>query len=222
MPVGAGLDAPDGREYAIASPVAGLNARFYGTYTIVAFASNVATPASVRTITVTFKQYDYPGGPSTSVSVARILTPSSESPVISNGVIIIDEITLPVRDIAGDQTAAYTTVGITSTNASDRFLDVAACDVSGQLMLINVASGTGYPTYFYDAPDLDKDWGRVLGTAFDRPQAVSVLDSVLRLTGGPLLIDPDGPGWMLAYSPDAGAPSLDAGFWARWRDTRLT
>jgi hypothetical protein len=48
------------------------------------------------------------------------------------------------------------------------------------------------------------------------------MDSVLALSGGPLMIDPDGPGWFLVYSPDAGAPSLTAGFWKRWRDSRLS
>jgi hypothetical protein len=222
MPVGAGQDPPDGRQYAIASPIAGLNARFKGTYTIYAFASTVATPTSVRTITVTFTQTDYPGGPSTSATVVRALTPNSEVPAIANGVINLGEITLPVRDIADDQTAAVTTVGINSTNSSDRFLDLVAVDVAGQVLLVNVRSGSGYPVYFADAPDVDKDWGRVLGSAFDRPQAVSILDAVDALSGGPLVIDPTGPGWLLAYSPDGGAPSLTAGFWARWREARLT
>jgi hypothetical protein len=69
---------------------------------------------------------------------------------------------------------------------------------------------------------VDKDWGQVLGSAFDRAQAVSILDAVDVLSGGPLVIDPTGPGWLLAYSPDGGAPSLTAGFWARWREARLT
>lgn len=222
MPVGAGQDPPDGRQYAIASPIAGLNARFYGTYTIYAFASTVNSPASSRTVTVTFTQTDYPGGPSTAGSVARTLTPSTEVPAIANGVINLGEITLPVRDIADDQTAAVTTVGIVSTNGSDRFLDVVAVDTAGQVLLVNVRSGTGYPVYFADAPDVDKDWGRVLGSSFDRAQAVSILDSIDALSGGPLVIDPTGPGWLLAYSPDGGAPSLTAGFWARWREARLT
>ena len=221
MPVGAGQDPPDGREYPIASPIPGLNARFCGTYTIYAFASNVAAPATLRTVTVTFRQYDYPGGPSTSVPVPRTLTPSSEIPAIANGVINLGEVTLPVRDIAPDQTAAVTTVAVSSTNGADRFLDVVAVDCAGQLLLVNVRTGSGYPVYFADAPD-DKDWGRVLGSAFDRPQAVSILDAVDAMSGGPLLIDPAGPGWLLAYSPDGGAPWLTAGFWARWREARLT
>ena len=50
-----------------------------------------------------------------------------------------------------------------------------------------------------------------------------MLDAPLMvLSGGPLIIDPDGPGWLLAYSPDAGAPALTAGFWAAWRDSRLS
>jgi hypothetical protein len=170
---------------------------------------------------VTFKQYDYPGGPSTSRSAVRTLTPSTESPVILNGVVTVDTITLPCRDIADDQTAAYTTVGVTSTNGADRCLDVAVIDVTGQLLLLSHA--TGFPNIWWDPPEGPRDWGRILGSPTDRSQAVSVLDAPLMvLSGGPLIIDPDGPGWMLVYSPDAGAPALTAGFWAAWRDSRLS
>jgi hypothetical protein len=221
IPAGAGLDAPDGREYPVPSPVEGLNARFYGTYTVITFWQTIDTPSASRTHTVTFKQYDYPGGPSTSRSAVRTLTPNTESPAILNGVVIVDTITLPCRDIADDQTAAYTTVGVTSTNASDRCLDVAVIDVTGQLLLLSHA--TGFPNLWWDPPETDRDWGRILGSPADRSQAVSVLDAPLMvLSGGPLIIDPDGPGWLLAYSPDAGAPALTAGFWAAWRDSRLS
>lgn len=221
IPAGAGLDAPDGREYPVPSPVEGLNARFYGTYTVITFWQTINTPSASRTHTVTFKQYDYPGGPSTSRSAVRTLTPDTESPVILNGVVIVDTITLPCRDIADDQTAAYTTVGVTSTNASDRCLDVAVIDVTGQLLLLSHA--TGFPNIWWDPPEGPRDWGRILGSSYDRAQAVSVLDAPLMiLSGGPLIIDPDGPGWLLAYSPDAGAPALTAGFWAAWRDSRLS
>jgi hypothetical protein len=199
-----------------------LNARFYGTYTVLAFWQTINTPSASRTHTVTFKQYDYPGGPSTSKSAVRTLTPNSESPPILNGYVAVDTITLPCRDIADDQTAAYTTVGVTSDNASDRCLDVVVVDVTGQLLVVNHA--TGFPNIWWDPPETDRDWGRILGSAVDRAQAVSILDSVANgaLSGGPLMVDPDGPGWLLAYSPDAGAPALTAGFWAAWRDSRLS
>jgi hypothetical protein len=220
IPVGAGLDPPDGREYTIPSPVEGLNARYYGTYTIIAFWQTINTPSASRTHTVTFKQYDYPSGPSTSVSAVRTLTPSTESPAILNGVVVVDTITLPARDLAEDQTAAFTTAGVTSTNSSDRCLDIAVIDVTGQLLLVNHA--TGWPNVWWDPPDTDRDWGRILGSPADRAQAVSVLDSVAALSGGPLIIDPDGPGWLMCYSPDAGAPALTSTFWAAWRDSRLS
>jgi hypothetical protein len=222
IPVGAGLDPPDGREYTVPSPVEGLNARFYGTYTILTFWQTLNTPSASRTHTCTFKQYDYTGGPSTSVSAVRTLTPTTESPPILNGYVALDTITLPARDIAEDQTTAYTTVSMLSTNASDRCLDVVAVDVTGQLLVFNHA--TGYPNIWWDPPETDRDWGRILGSSFDRAAAVSVLDSVANgaLSGGPLIIDPDGPGWLLAYSPDAGAPALTSTFWAAWRDSRLS
>lgn len=222
IPVGAGLDPPDGREYVIASPVAGLNARYYGTYTIIVYFSTVNTPANSRTVTVTFKQYDYPGGPSTSLAVARTLTPNTESPPIANGMIIVGELTLPVRDIAADNTAAYFTVAVNSTNSSDRALDVLVLDVRGQTAAINVSSGSGHVNYYMDEPGIDRDWGRILASDYDRPQATSILDQVAALSGGPLVIDPASAGWLLAYSADAGAPGLTATYYPRWRDARLS
>jgi hypothetical protein len=222
IPVGAGLDPPDAREYTIASPVAGLPARFYGTYTIVAAASTVNTPSAARTVTVTFKQYDYVGGPSSTLAVARTLTPTTESPPIANGMIIVGEISLPVRDIAQDNTTAYTTVSVLSSNASDRFLDILVLDVRGQTCAVNVSTGSGHVNYYYDEPSIDRDWGRILASDYDRAQASSVLDQVMALSGGPLIIDPAGAGWLLAYSPDAGAPGLTATYYPRWRDSRLS
>ena len=97
IPVGAGQDTPNGAtEYTVTSPVSSLNARFYGTYTVVALASVVNTPSASRTLTIGFKQYDYLGGPSTTRTVARTLTPSTETPVITNGFIVVGEITPPL------------------------------------------------------------------------------------------------------------------------------
>ena len=196
IPVGAGLDPPDGREYPVPEPGRGPErpvlrhvhgARRSGGR------STRRQPS--RTHTVTFKQYDYPGGPSTSKSAVRTLTPTTETPPILNGYVAVDTITLPCRDIADDQTAAYTTVGVTSDNASDRCLDVVVVDVTGQLLVVNHA--TGLPNIWWDPPETDRDWGRILGSAVDRAQAVSILDSVANgaLSGGPLMVDPDGPGW---------------------------
>jgi hypothetical protein len=223
IPVGGGLDTPNGgTEYTITSPVPGLPARYYGTYTIIAVASVVNTPSASRTWTIGFKQYDYTSGPSTTRTVARTFTPTTESPVITNGFVVVGEITLPCRDIAPDNSTAFTNVTVTSTNTSDRLLDILVLDVRGQLAAINI-SGTGHVNYFLDEPDIDRDWGRILASDYDRPQATSVLDANdMILSGGPLLIDPNGPGWLLAYSPDAGAPGLTATFFARWRDSRLS
>ena len=220
VPVGSALDPPDGREYAVASPVAGLNARFAGTYTVVAMAYTIDSPSASRTLTVTVSQYDYPGGAASTAVVSRTYTPNSESPPIANGVVVVGELSLPVRDIAEDQTAAYFTVKVSSTNSNDRFLDVVFCDVAGQTILVN--SANAYSNYYLDEPAPDRQWGRVLGSVYERSQAVGIFDQVLALSGGSLMIDPDGPGWMLAYSPDAGAPALTASFYPRWRDSRLS
>jgi len=208
-------DPPDGREYAVTSQVSGQNARFSGTYTVVAVANSWASSGSPRTLTITLHQYEYTSGPSSTQSVSRTFTPSTD---IVNGIAVIGELTLPGKDIAADNTDAYFTLGITDTNSSDRFLDVLLLDTQGQTVIINEAS-TSYVTYYLDEPTPDRDLGRVLGSATDRTQAVSVLDSAF-VSGGPLTVDGGTDCVLFAYAVE-GAPAIGANYYPRWFVDRL-
>jgi hypothetical protein len=205
--VGNGADTPNGgTEYAVQAVASGVNARFNGTYSILAVAETINSPSTSRTVTLTIKEYEYSGGPATSTTVARAFVPDTTGAVDLtsglNGFVALGEVTLPQRDIAPDNTASYFTVTVTDTDTSDRWLDVLFIDTSGQLVLINL--GSGYTSYFVDVPDQTSDFGRILGSQGDRNQAASVLANAI-VSGGPLLVNP-GSNTMLMYSVD-GAPS---------------
>jgi len=207
-------DPPDGRQYSVPSQVAGVNARFNGTYSVVAVANSWNSPSSQRTVTITVWQTDYPGGPSTSVSVSRTFTPASD---VANGIAVIGELTLPGKDIPADNITMFHTAGITDTNGSDQFLDFIFLDTTGQTVIINEAQA--YSTYYIDEPGSDRDLGRILGSSLDRRQAVSVMDSAF-VSGGSLTVDP-GDATLFVYSVE-GAPSLIATYSPRWYIDRLS
>jgi hypothetical protein len=148
--------------------------------------------------------------------VSRTFTPSAD---VTNGMVTIGELTLPVADIAPDNTGANFAVAVTDTNTSDRFLDCLILDTQGQTTWVNLPSAE-YPIFYIDEPTSDRDLGRVMGSAFGRSQAVSVLaDSFV--SGGPLTVDPGGPNTLLCYSM-TGVPSLAAYYSARWFLDRLS
>jgi hypothetical protein len=224
--VGNGADAPDGTtQYPVISPVASQNARFAGTYTVVLVNLLWDNPSAARTVTVTVNQYEYPGGPVSAVSTFPLaLTPNSydilNRPTPSgNGFVVLGEVTLPARDLADDQSTAYFTVTVTDTDTTDRFLDVLFLDTEGQTILVDIgAAGTGYVNYYLDAPDPNNDLGDLLGSSYDRSQAVSVIDSSI-WAGGPLSVIP-GVNPILVYAVE-GQPNLIATYAPCWYTDRL-
>lgn len=210
-----GTDPPDGREYNVPSLVAGVNARFDGTYSILAVNNLWHSPANQRTITVTIHQHEYLGGPAYTVSVSRTLTPSTDT-TIANGLVDMGELTLPIRRISDQNVTAFFTVGITSTDSQDRFLDILFLDTQGSTVVIN--SATAYSNFFVDEPGINQDLGAVLGSAFDRPAAVSVLQDA-KVSGGPLSVEP-GDNLLLAYCVE-GAPSLSVTYSPKWYEDAL-
>ncbi len=208
-------DVPNGAtEYLVPAPAPGQNARFDGTYTIVAVAYSWHT-TSARTVTITIKQYEYPGGPSVSVAVPQSVTPASPAPGEGNGVVIIDNVTLPVRGLPEDNTSAYFTITVTSSDTADRFMDVIFLDTEGQFVLVNLPSG-GYTSFYVDPP-AKPPLGQITGTLYDRPQAASVLGANSLVSGEPLLVYP-GDQWLLAYAVE-GQPSLQVTYQPRfWED----
>lgn len=226
VPVGNGNDQPNGSiAYPIPEQAAGQNSRFAGTYTVVLVNDTWNSPSSSRNITVTINQYEYPGGPVSSISTPTLaVTPStydilSRSTPSGNGFVVLGEVTLPVRDLADDQTAAYFTVNVTSSNTADRFFDVMFLDTQGQTMIVDLAASSGgYTSYWIDAPDPNNDLGHIIGSSFDRSQAVSVIDSAI-WSGGPISIQP-GNNTLLVYAIE-GAPAVDADYFPCWYVDRL-
>lgn len=209
-----GADTPDGSiHYLVPSKVAGVNAVFGGTYSIMLVANTFANIGTSRTVTVTFTQYEYQGGPSYTDTVTRTFVPSTD---ITNGMISLGVITLPIRDIAPDNTSAYFDVTVTSGQTGDRYLDVLFLDTQGQTCWVNTTST--YVQFWIDQPDSDRDLGRVLGSAFGRAEAISVLGQAI-VSGGPLTVDP-GDNTLLCYCKE-GAPSLVAYYFPHWFLERL-
>jgi hypothetical protein len=215
--VGNGTGTPNGAtEYSVPSLVAGVNAVFGGTYSILLANYTWNNVSASRTITVTVKQYEYSGGPAYSYPVSVTLVPNA---VPGTGQLVtVGNLTLPGKDIAPDNQGGYFTVTVTDTNTSDRFLDILFIDVTGQTVVISEPT-TGYVNYYIDEPDSDRDLGRVLGSQYGRPDAISVTDAVIAWSGGPITVEP-GNNLLLVYCLE-GAPSLSVSYFPRWFLDRL-
>lgn len=219
-------DVPDGStEYPLVSATPGQNARFDGTYTVMLAAASFATPTVARNLTVTINQYEFVGGPVYATTVVRNgVIPSNDVAGAGytgvsglNGVVVVGDCTLPTKDVAPDNTSAYYTATITSSNTADRIADVAFLDSMGQTLLVNVPVTNAYATYWLDTPEVDKPLGRILASAFDRSSAVSVSDYCPVISGGPVFLTP-GDNYVLVWSP-AGAPALTCTYFDQyWLD----
>lgn len=210
--VGNGANAPGSTEYTIPSLVPGLNARFDGTYMLILVASSFNTPTASRTIGVSIKQYEYSGGPATTIAATSVtLIPNSQ---VSNGIVRAGVVTLPQRALPADNTEAVFTALVSDTNASDRFLDLLILDSRGQTVVINQPS-TAYPNYYIDEPDPKYDQGLIMGSPQDgRKAAVSVSDQTM-MSGGPIMLEP-GDNTFMAYSVDGGAPAVSLSYFPRY------
>lgn len=187
----------------------GTVAQFKGTYTMMVAAATWNSPSASRTVTVTVNEYERQGGSITSTqSTSRVLVPNTDS---VNGIVSIGELTLPNKDIPDENSNAVYYIVVNSTNASDTIQDVMMLDTMGQTVFIN--ESIGYSQYFIDEPFPDKDIGRILGSQFDRPYAISVLDAAYP-TGGPITLEP-GDNILFAYCYE-GAPALVASYFPRY------
>lgn len=212
VPIGNGADTPNGTtQYPVPSLVSGVNARFGGTYTVMLTNFTWNNPTVSRTITVTVTQAEYVGGPTYATSVSTTVVPSTG---VTNGLLTVGELTLPYKDIAPDNQSAVFTVSVTDTNTSDRFLDALFLDTTGQT--IELGPPSGYVSFYIDEPDPDRDLGRVLGSQFGRPDAISVIDSALSLSGGPLTVDPSQSGGVLLVYAIEGAPAVAMSYFSRY------
>jgi hypothetical protein len=215
--VGAGSDVPNGgTQYTMPQPVSGVQADFGGTYTVLLIAKTW-NGSSSRTITVTVTQAEYSGGATYATStVPVVLTPSQ----VNNGIVTAGVLTLPLKQVAPDNTGGLYTVSVTDTNTADRFYDVIFLDTQGQTVIINEPT-TGYITYYLDAPDPNVDIGPIMGSQFGRPDAISVMDNALA-SGGPMFLEPsEGDNQLFAYSADASAPDISMNYFPAWYFNRF-
>ena len=217
-------DVPNGNiAYPVGSLVPGVPARFAGTYTVVVAAWAWNNPTAARTITVTVTQTEQPGGAAYSSSTAASVIPSSlpscpGTNAVNGPLVVIGELTLPVQEMPQDNTAAYFTVSISDTNTSDQFMDILLLDTLGSTVMI--LSPTAYGNLYLDEPASDRDIGLILGSLFDRGDAVSVLDRAI-VAGGPMSIDPDGSPLLLVYAAE-GAPNAQMIYHPRWHLDRIS
>lgn len=199
----------------VPSLVSGVNADFNGTYSVVLTNFSFNSASSPRTISVSVKQYESSGGASYTTTTTPItITPSTQ---VTNGIVVVGTLTLPLKAVAADNTAGYFTVLVSDTNTSDRWFDCLFLDVQGTTTIVNEPS-TGYINYYFDEADPCHDLGNYLGSQAGRPAAVSVTDA-LTISGGPLTVEP-GTNTLLAYSQE-GAPSISLSYFPRWFSERL-
>ena len=214
--VGAGGDVPDGtHQYVMPQLIGGINATFQGTYTLYlvnASWSGGSSSTTDRTITVTVTQFEYGGGASYSVSTAPVILSPSQ---VVNGIVTAGVLTLPVKQVAADNTGSYYTVSVTDSVTADRFYDLIFLDTQGSTVCINEPA-SGYISYYIDEPDPVADLGGIMGSQFGRPDAISVTD-VATISGPPMCVEPaDGSNLLFVYSADGVAPSVACSFSPRW------
>jgi hypothetical protein len=210
--VGAGNDVPNGgTQYVMPQLLGGVQADFQGTYTVYLVNASWSGSGS-RTITVTVTQAEYGGGATYTVSTIPVtVTPSQ----VTNGILTAGVLTLPIQQLAPDNTAGYFSVSVTDSNTSDRWYDCIFLDTQGSTIVINQPTG-GYLSYFVDEPDPIVTVGNVMGSQIGRPGAISVTNNAV-ISGPPLAVEPsDGDNVLFCYSADGVAPAIAVNYAPRW------
>ena len=210
--VGAGNDVPNGgTQYVMPQLAGGVQADFQGTYTVYLINASWSGSGS-RTITVTVTQAEYGGGPTYTVSTIPVtVTPSQ----VTNGILVAGVLTLPIQQLAADNTAGYFSVSVTDSITADRFYDCIFLDTQGSTVVINQPT-SGYLNFYIDEPDPIVTVGAVMGSSIGRPGAVSVTNNAV-ISGSPMSIEPsDGDNILFTYSADGVAPSIAVSYFARW------
>jgi hypothetical protein len=219
-PVGNGADTPNGStEYQIPD-IGNLNSRYDGTYTMYLVASAWNSPTVSRNLTVQLRQYPYVGGTATTLNVVRSsITPSTD---LLGTQLIVDmgPVTLPLMDLPPGSNNGYFALTVTSSNTSDRFLDVLLIDTAGAFVLLNVGSSSILNNIWIDQPDATRDLGRLLGSNADRDQSFSILQYAERFSGGPFAVVPDSNNRVFVYSAQ-GTPAVTAYYPPQWWTERL-
>ena len=209
-------DTPDGNTYyAITSLVPGVNARFNGTYSVVAVANSWDSPTTSHTVTVAVQQWTAQSQttPTSTQSVQFAFTPNQ----LASNMVVLGEMTIPSKELPPQNLNSYYTATIQSSDTNDSFLDILFLDTMGSTVIVQ--SPQQYVNYYLEAPSDTRDIGYVLGSVFDLDDAVSVLD-YCKITGGPLTIEPYANPLLLLYAYE-GAPNCQMTYFPHWYEDRL-
>jgi hypothetical protein len=210
---------PDGNTQVTVPLIDGIAAgpRWNGTH-VVYVGFTTFGGAGNRTVTVSFRQYWNDTG----------ICPTDHAGVSVTGVVdatqsvvpIGTTIDLPIVNMAGDNSATTWTVGITSTNTSDRFGEVLVLDTRGQTMFMS--SSRTATNFWIDEPNVLNDSydfiGRVVGGS-GRSQALDVSGETA-MPWVPFSLDP-GDNTLLLYCPQE-CPDCTINLYPRWRTVRLS
>lgn len=131
------INGGNGTTVTMPVPVSNVNATFDGTYSVMLTNNTWNTPANARTLSVTVTQYEYVG----SNGFSQTSTPISIIPntQVTNGIVVLGNITLPIKAVAPGNTTSFYTVTVNDSNGSDTFFDVLFLDTMGQSVLVNIA-----------------------------------------------------------------------------------
>jgi len=114
------------------------------------------TPANARTLSVTVTQYEYVGSQGyTQTTTPITIVPNTQ---VTNGIVVLGNITLPLKAIPPGNTTAFFTVTVNDSNASDTFFDVLLLDTMGQTTIVNIAQVS------VSAPGIPSSGGTVTNT----------------------------------------------------------
>jgi len=205
-------DLPDGTtEYNVDTQIPGSPARFGSTYTIYLANFSWHSPSVSRDLSITVTMYEQQGGTSYSQpSQVRSVIPNN----LKSQLVNLGELTIPDHAVNSDNTQAFFTVTVLSSDTADRFQDVLFLDTQGST--VTVESPVGYTSYWIDEPPIDRQIGFIGGSLFDRNDAVSVL-AYTKLSGPPLHVDPLGSAQLFLYCADQLAPSAQMTYYPRWQ-----
>lgn len=130
------INGGNGTSAGMPPPVTNVNATFDGTYTVVATNNSWNSPSSPRTLSVTVTQYEYYGGPGYAQTTTPVtITPSTQ---VTNGIVILGNITLPIKAVAPGNSYGFYVVTLNDSNGSDTFYDVLFLDTMGQTVIVNI------------------------------------------------------------------------------------
>ena len=159
------INGGNGTTQTMPQPVTNTNATFDGTYTAILTSNVWNNPTTPRNISITVTEYEYVGSNGYAQTTVPItITPSTQ---VVNGILIVGNITLPLKALAPGNTTAFYTVTVNDSNTSDTFFDCLLLDTMGQTIIVNIAQQT------VTTPGIPSSGGTVTNTT-GFPVSVSV------------------------------------------------